>query len=174
MKGDVRSNKGFTLSETLITLLLMSIILTAVVTGISAASRAYRSIVLKADGMTLLSTVAVGMEADLSTATNIREVTEDGESRWCFSSGARGYDMYFFNDEDKGQVCVQAPKNVVIPVTTDAAHTDRLKSQISSDGLVYDTENGYFEFTIQIIEKKSDPSDNSNIVAEQRYIIRPY
>ncbi|MCR5097195.1 MAG: prepilin-type N-terminal cleavage/methylation domain-containing protein [Erysipelotrichaceae bacterium] len=174
------SNKrGFSLSETLITVLLLGIVLSGISGGIVAAKNAYEKVVMKADGMTLLSTVAVSIEADLSTAdlsaARQPKTIEIDDKEYCkFYSGIRGYSMYFFNpglgSEYEGQICLMAPGDVVIPVATDKTHTDKLYSVLSEEpGETFRFENGCFKYKIYVKSKKND-----KIIVEQEYVIRPY
>ena len=156
MVRKIKNENAFSLSETLITVLLLTIVLSAVTTGIGAVINSYKKIVLKADGMTLLSTIAVSIDADLSSATGYNSVDKS------FFSGARGYKMSYDNRD--GQVCVIA-KDRVIPIATSAAHTDKLTSEISGFELV----NNCFSYTITVKSK----ADNKT-VAEQNYVVRPY
>lgn len=78
------TNAGASLSETLVTVLLLSIVLSAMVAGIPAVMSAYRNVRLKADAQTLL-------------ATAVSAVTE--EVRWAddltFDNGTNGtYEFY--------------------------------------------------------------------------------
>lgn len=156
MKRKLSSNKAFSLSETLVTVLLLSIVLSAVTVGIGAVINSYKKIVLKADGMTLLSTIAISIDADLSSATNYNSADKT------FISGARGYKMTYDNRD--GQVCVIV-KDKVIPVATGAAHTDKLISEISDFGMTDDC----FSYKLTIKSK----ADNKPVV-EQVYKVRPY
>jgi len=72
VKGIVRkklnSQSGFNLTEMLVTILLMTIVLGAVTSGIEAARRAYKSVKLKADGQMLLATSITELSAEFERA----------------------------------------------------------------------------------------------------------
>ena len=169
--------KGASLSETLITVLLLSIVLVAVVSGIAAASNSYQKIVRKAEAMTLLSTISISMEADLASATNtplnkpVTVTDSDGSSITkevvLFKSGLRGYNMYFDTRDD--EICVIAVKDgidkVTIPVATKAAHANYLRSELLMQP--WDVNKGYFEYEISIYY-------NDQMIASQDYVTRPY
>ncbi len=170
------NKNGFSLSETLITVLLMSIILSFITVGIIVVRDSYLKIVQKADGMTLLSTIAMGMEADFNSADNVRYwdetiENEDGTSQTKtvirFKSGIRGYDMSFDTVNDQICVVAYAESNAkqYIPVATLATHTNKLKSELSS--LSYNFEKGYFEYKITIKAKSND-----SVVVEEEYATR--
>lgn len=149
----------------------MSIILAGVGTGIISATNSYRKIVQKADAMTLLSTIAISIEADMASArkspippTRITIVDEEGHETlgpYRFDSGIRNYPIYYDNID--GQICCVADDNgtnIVIPVATEAAHTYNLESEIEYS---YNSD-GYFEYTIKINTKKDASGNNKNIL----------
>ena len=176
MLKKIRKTTGATLSETLVTVVLMSIVLAAVMTGIATASNSYRKIVVRADAMTLLSTISVGMEGDLSlsqsqknitVASNLETDTDHEMNSVQFNSQNRGYSMSYAN---KGkEICIVAKSgtgDIYIPVATGAAHTAELRSRLSS--IRWDDENGYFEYTIEILPKEGDTP-----ILSQDYVTRP-
>ena len=173
-----RKNKqaGFSLSETLITVLLLTIVLSAVTVGITAVRNSYKRIVLKADAMTLLSTIAVSMEADFCSATGISETPielDDGQMVYPFKSGIRGYSMYFCNkayDENANMVSVHVA-DMDIPVTTNEAHTSSLSSRMN---YTYDKINGCFRYHIDIYERGTESGGNPKIITGMDYVTRPY
>ena len=175
LKTSRNKKLGFTLSETLIAILLMSIVLAAITTGIVAAKNSYEKIVVKADALTLLSTVSLSVEGDLGSATNIAssdiDVTlEDGSTAkqrvYTFTSGLRGYNMYFDNRNDMVSAVIPGPENIVIPVASDKAHTSKLRSEITfnNDYMV----DKYFVYTITIRNK-----EDNKVLAQQLYKIKP-
>jgi Tfp pilus assembly protein PilV len=68
----LRSAVGASLAETLVTILLLSIILSAVVAGIPAVMSAYREVRLKADAQTLLATAVTAVTDELRYAENVQ------------------------------------------------------------------------------------------------------
>lgn len=174
MTKKIYNNSGSSLAETLVTVLLLTIVLGAVTTGISAARRAYQQIVRKADAMTLLSTIAISMEADFSTASSPVEkqitVTENGaevqRNVYSFNSGIRGYSIYFDNREDG--ICavaqVKGGDDIVIPVATDAAHTRTLRSKLVGD---VQFEDDCFKYSISIESK-----DGTVLIEPIQYVTR--
>ncbi len=168
MRKIYAEKKGFSLSETLVAMLLLSIVLSAVTAGITAVRNSYLKIIQKADAMTLLSTIAISMEADLSSAQNVEELSEGG---YRFKSGARGYAMQFDTVNDMISVVAQdsIDGDIIIPVTTDAGHTKDLCSELTS--ITYNNVERYFEYTITI---KSRPKgvDASRDILSQNYVTR--
>ena len=66
-----RKKKGSSLAEMLITVLLMGIVLTAVSSGTGAVIQAYRKIVMKAEAMTLMSTITNTINGELKNIANL-------------------------------------------------------------------------------------------------------
>lgn len=170
------NRNGFSLSETLVTVLLMSIVLSFVTAGVIAVRDSYIKIVQKADAMTLLSTIALGMEADLNSADKVRlwdETVENGDGTsetktvLRFKSGIRGYDMSFDTVDDEICVIAYGDGNFkqTIPVATSAAHTSKLKSELSY--INYNFDKGYFTYKITIKSK-----DKDSVVSEEEYVTR--
>ena len=72
----LRSAVGASLAETLVTILLLSIILSAVVAGIPAVMSAYREVRLKADAQTLLATAVTAVTDELRYAEDVQYSTD--------------------------------------------------------------------------------------------------
>lgn len=64
----LKSARGVTLAETLISVLLLTIVLTAVVSGSQMLLRVYHNVRVKADAQTLMSTAMLAISDDLYTA----------------------------------------------------------------------------------------------------------
>ena len=172
--------KGFSLSETLITILLLSIIMSGIISGIIAVRNSYEKFVLRADALTLIAAIAEGMEGDLSTASEpVIEYTDAAKTIvkkdnnitnneiMTFNSGLRGYNMSFVNHE--GSICVQTPElSDPFGVTTKGEHTTKLNSKLTD--FHYDTAGHFFSYNIVIETAEIVPSE----VLSQQYVIRRY
>ena len=88
----IRSQKGFSLTEMLVTVLLMSLATLAIAAGVTAAVRTYRSMTLKAEAQTLLGTAIAAVDDDFASA-DLTTLTIGGDGNEAsFFSGNRGYD----------------------------------------------------------------------------------
>ncbi|MCC6093855.1 MAG: hypothetical protein LIV24_02345 [Eubacterium sp.] len=102
----IKSASGFSLTEMLVTVLLMSLATLAIAAGITAAVRTYREMTLKADAQTLLGTAIAAIDDDFATAdlsTLQIDSDTDGSSKAAevsFFSGNRGYSVHIHNDAD--------------------------------------------------------------------------
>ena len=185
MKLHERKNSfGFSLSETLITVLLMTIILSSVGGGIVALKNAYEKIVMKSDALTLIATISESMEADLASASSVsvkytddtKTVVEKDELNnelISFNSGKRNYNMSFVNND--GAICISTPKlSEPFSVTTKGEHTSKLNSKMTDmhyeDPDPSADSDEYFTFRIVIETNESTPKE----VLNQLYVVKRY
>jgi len=106
---NLRSRKGFTLAETLLTIAIMSMVMLLVASGAQVANRAMTTAQLKADAQTLIATTITAFDAELITADNI-EITDAADGMSFYSEG-RNYYVTVYNDagtdgEDNLGVCL--------------------------------------------------------------------
>lgn len=112
LRDKIHSEEGFTLSETLMTVVLIGLITMAMAGGIVAAKNVYQRISLRADAQTLLATTVSAVTEDLSSvsacdalqssgssqteAVLIQEGTPVGSNAF-FYTESRGYRMQYRN-----------------------------------------------------------------------------
>lgn len=77
----IHSEEGFTLSETLMTVVLIGLITMAMAGGIVAARNVYQRISLRADAQTLLATTVSAITEDLSSVTSCDTLQSSGSSQ---------------------------------------------------------------------------------------------
>lgn len=87
------NRRGISLAETLVTVLLLSIVLSAVTAGAAASLRLYREIRKKADAQTLLSTAVMAVSENLY-------YSRDDQNGSFYSETAKGWVTY--SNEDAG------------------------------------------------------------------------
>ena len=68
----LKSNKGFTLAETLLAVLILLLVSTIVATGMPVARNAYEKIIVAANAQVLLSTAATSLRDELGTAWEVK------------------------------------------------------------------------------------------------------
>lgn len=161
MRRKLHNTNGFTLSETLMTVVLIGLITMAMAGGIVAARNVYQRISLRADAQTLLATTVSAITEDLSSVTSCDALQSSGSSQQevtliqsgtptgsndFFYAGDRGYEMQYQNgtypgsgkDEasDKAQKGIQVvPKGNAggtIPLLPDKVQTRGLYAYIES------------------------------------------
>lgn len=113
LRDKIHSEEGFTLSETLMTVVLIGLITMAMAGGIVAAKNVYQRISLRADAQTLLATTVSAVTEDLSSVSScdalqssgssqqtVTLIQDDGnpiESNAFFYAESRGYQMQYRN-----------------------------------------------------------------------------
>lgn len=161
MRRKLHNANGFTLSETLMTVVLIGLVTMAMAGGIVAARNVYQRISLRADAQTLLATTVSAITEDLSSVTSCDALQSSGSSQQevtliqsgtptgsndFFYAGDRGYEMQYQNgtypgsgkDEasDKAQKGIQVvPKGNAggtIPLLPDKVQTRGLYAYIES------------------------------------------
>lgn len=113
MRRKLHNTNGFTLSETLMTVVLIGLVTMAMAGGIVAAKNVYQRISLRADAQTLLATTVSAVTEDLSSVSScdalqssgssqqtVTLIQDDGnpiESNAFFYAESRGYRMQYRN-----------------------------------------------------------------------------
>ena len=113
MRRKLHNTNGFTLSETLMTVVLIGLVTMAMAGGIVAARNVYQRISLRADAQTLLATTVSAVTEDLSSVSScdalqssgssqqtVTLIQDDGnpvESNAFFYAESRGYRMQYRN-----------------------------------------------------------------------------
>ncbi len=182
-RSKLQNTEGFTLSETLMTVVLIGLVTLAIAGGIVAARNVYQRISLRADAQTLLATTVSALTEDLSSVTSCDSVSsgqssgesselvktvdliKDGtENDLYYYAGSRGYRMQYKNgtyqgDEEKViQVTPQAQSRVSIPLLPKKIQTRDLYAYIESLSVTMPQsgDGGYFTLKIQIKNSKKD------------------
>lgn len=138
----IKSRKGFSLMEMLVTVLLMSLATLAVAAGVTAAVRTYRRMTLKAEAQTLLGTAIAAVDDDFATADlSTLNFGSDGADV-SFFSGNRGYEVHIHNEggtiymtdaqSSSSDPSASGSSSAIgaIPIVTTKTRTQNLKLQI--------------------------------------------
>ena len=102
----LKDNKGFTLAETLLAVIILLLVSTIVATGMPAAKSAYEKIVVAANAQVLLSTGATALRDELGTAWDVK-VEDDKKTVTYNSSDTGGKSQIFLNSEDQDKIYIQ-------------------------------------------------------------------
>lgn len=112
LRDKIHSEEGFTLSETLMTVVLIGLITMAMAGGIVAAKNVYQRISLRADAQTLLATTVSAVTEDLSSVSSCDALQSSESSQQAvtlirdgnpvepaafFYAESRGYRMQYRN-----------------------------------------------------------------------------
>ncbi|MBQ6479682.1 MAG: hypothetical protein IJI45_01060 [Anaerolineaceae bacterium] len=99
----LNNEDGFTLAETLMTVLIMLLVSSVIAAGIPAAAKAYRKAVDAANAQVLLSTAVNAIRSELSTAWGVAE--NNGEIT--YYSTKTGSKTGLFNDSANHTIKIQ-------------------------------------------------------------------
>ena len=172
----LHNEKGMTLAETLMAVLIMSIIFTAVGGGVVVMKNNYEKVTLKAKAQVLLASTISMMNMDLESATS---VTTNGNDVISFYSSRRNILMNYIDKDKDGKakgihmVPVDSSGTPIsgqaVPVVSQQSLSDLLHTEFTTDvGLKFyhDPEGAtpdYFEYTICVKKNNGD----SNAMAQQ-------
>ncbi|MDR0952414.1 MAG: type II secretion system GspH family protein [Oscillospiraceae bacterium] len=79
LRGKLADRRGFTLSEMLVVLAIMSLVGAAIGVGITAAARAYRDVTDAAEALSLCGTISTELADELRFARDVKVVGGSGE-----------------------------------------------------------------------------------------------
>lgn len=119
---------GFTLAETLMVVLLVSLMSAAVAGGILVLRNVYAKVTLKAEAQTVLSTTMSALEKEFPYAADVDTETAQNPS---FRSGVSGARISFQSSDTSSIVIHYENQNTDQPLLTDKTVTDRLRTAIT-------------------------------------------
>lgn len=178
-----RANAGFTLSETLTTVLLLGIVFAAIGGGIVMLRNSYLAITKKSEAQVLLSTVATQVSADLHNTSDIYTVTTTSGT----ASTVETY--YFCNNRDmaiqyvskaSGSAAAEPLRFIVYgdkektpyDLVTSKTNTSLVAVMVPEDGdNLIKYSDGLFTFKIKICDK-NDTAQKA--IEENEFTVRPY
>lgn len=105
-RNKLKNNKGFTLAETLLAVLILLLVSTIVATGMPAAKNAYEKIIVAANAQVLLSTGATALRDELGTSWDVKIDDDTSKTSGTFvtynssDTGAKSK-VYLKGDEKK-------------------------------------------------------------------------
>lgn len=173
-----KKRRGFTLTELLCTLLILSLVMTAAVTGMTALANAYTRMLEKSQAEELSSTLTAAVTHELSYAKYVT-VTGNGYAdgyapvSGFYSDTYRkcGYVLLTGTDNtasaawtdtaQKGRIAIQTaagytplPGQYNYPIVADDAYSPNLSAQITD--LSYNADSGLFRVTLRISSARAD------------------
>lgn len=117
IRRKLNNKSGFNLAETLVTVILLTIVLSAVTGGIEAARRAYKNVRLKSDAQMLLATTITEISTEFERARNL----ELGENNVISSyySECRGGNAVLENGSDTKGIVISINSGVPVTLVTE-------------------------------------------------------
>lgn len=157
----IRSSKGTSLAETLVTVLILSLVFTAVTAGAGAAYHAYKQVREKADAETLLSTSILAVSEDLYYA-QIDSDTATGKITK-FYNGSLHCDETIANYSDSVyHTYYTDTADTADPIVADKTQSLGLYVQLTDDGIQYKG-NGRFSFTMCVYNSDKKLVDSQEV-----------
>lgn len=154
----LKSNKGFTLAETLLAVLILLLVSTIVATGMPAARNAYEKIIVAANAQVLLSTAATSLRDELGTAWDVK-IEDDDTTVTYYSSDTGGKSQILLNSDDRSKIYIQEyAKNDYLNIVDGTSVGE--KRLLVSDKAA----NGDLVITYDSIKKDSDDNPTSVII----------
>lgn len=153
MKEKVKNRRGFSVSEMLMVVLILSLLIVVLGSGFMVVKNSYEKITVKAEAQTLLSTTIAKVTDEFRFA---RYIHAEDPKVVKFTSGILGYEIWFENGDgsngNKGiLVCNNA--HLSVQLLTDKTMTSRLTPQMEYG---YDEDANLFTATIIIKYKEAD------------------
>ena len=177
LRDDRRGHKGFSIAETLVALLIVSLLSMGIATGVAFATKQYRQSVIRSESKVLCSTLSSIIRDELLNANFVYSGSPMGIDSQNYnaadSSGKRcimmqtGEDTYSYGDSAYGLICMadqgtKAKPLELIPAAAYSAYG--LKANAKAQ---YDATGGYFNVEIHVRNSKGDDQ------AEARFIVVP-
>ena len=153
MTQKLKKSAGFTLAETLITVLILLMVSAVVAGGVPAAANAYRKAVDAANAQVLLSTTVNALRSELSTAWGISD-DSDGKTLTYYSVRTGAKTKLFNGSGDQSTIMVQDYVPYDETQQQDAITDDRLQhSLVVRSG---EKELDQFRMKFESVEVKDD------------------
>ncbi|SFG29888.1 hypothetical protein [Oribacterium sp. WCC10] len=160
----INSKDGFSLTETLTTLLIMSLVGIMITTGMATAVKAYRQVTEYADAESLLSNTIVLLTDELSYADTQKTIQASGNTATFFLIDDREVRISF--DEEKG-ICKSYKKTDGTYTSPEPLVSYQNNEFITNWNVSYNSTYNYFEIEKLWVENKKNEriigiNDNTN------------
>ena len=146
---------GFTLAETLMVVLIVSILSAAVAGGTIVVINAYVKITLKANAQTVLSTTVTALESEFPYASDVGREAENPS----FLSGVSGVRVSFQSDPGSNIYIHYTSDSLTDqPLLTEKTVTDELRTGLT---YTYDRDRKLFDLHVAVYDR-----DSGQVLAE--------
>lgn len=176
-----RSEKGMTLSETLVAVLIMSLVTMAIAAGVTAGSRVYNRMRIKAEAQTLLSTNVDALTGYLEKEFVIKNTTPSDSIDIKFSE-VSDTTVHIYNNTDNDHKGIyidyldssnpseKADDNVdAQPLISDASNTSGLHAELSD----VTTDGKVTTFTITVKDQSGKTAEDAKNVKVMNLVHYP-
>ena len=176
----IRERHGFSLSETLVAILIILLVGSVIAAGMPAAEKAYFKVIESANAQMLLSTMLTEFRNEFSTAADIKTRSDHSVEKYINPITGTS-SIYFITDKDTGKLSIWiktydelqalAEEGTTVgkerpfvsnATKTDSLYMDEMPSILYSDGIV----------TVSNIKIKSSKTDSVVAALDAPYKIR--
>ncbi len=173
-KNTDRRRAGFSLSETLLAVLLLAIIFLAATVGIRALYNAYQKITVQAEAQVLLSTAVSEITNDIHGVTQVKKIPPAADdptgatTYQYFTTSRNTFISYGNGGPGKGITVISGGATTkTVALLPDAANTQKLYTEI--EDATFDETNGVFSCTVKIYRE-----GETKVYESTDLFIRPY
>ena len=174
IQRQLHTEEGFSLAETLMTVILIGLVTMTMAAGILAARNAYQRISLRADAQTLLGTAVSAITDELADAKESVGEYKTAEHDGFFYVTSRGYRIKLVNGTDKDangkdRKCIRIVSedgSLDVPLLTGKTRTKNLQLYLEPAEITYETgkmktEDGYY-FALKVVVA----DDKGNVIED--------
>ena len=170
--------EGMTLAETLMAVLIMSIIFTAVGGGVVVMKNNHEKVTWKAEAQVLIAATISAINMDLEAATRVT-MGESNDQVKCFFSSRRNLLMTFVDTNDNTGIALastndQGTAGATASLLMKRTMSKTLHTKFKSDEnplkyVISDGEQPHFEYTIQVVKD----SNSDTVMEEMTVMVSP-
>lgn len=159
------NKKGFTISETMVSIMILSLVVAIIGGGIIVVKNSYERITLKANAQVLISTTISKVNQEFRFAEDIETNGNSVYTETPYFVGTDGYRMSFVNKSDKGIM-------VHYSYGDESQESSLLTDKTMTDGLIpsivyrYSKDDNLFSYTVIV-------KQNDKTIEQQEIKVRP-
>lgn len=175
VRSKLNNEHGFSLTELLAVIAIMSLVTLAIAAGAVTAVRVYKQVSIKANAQTLLATSITAMSDEFEHAvvddaesekTEKKAITIDGDKKGCsFLSEKRGVEIKISNNSTDG-IYVNAQAS--LPLVTKKTNTYDLYTEVSD--ISVSTTGDLIGYTISV--RSASTAEYPDAIESQRVYVR--
>ncbi|NLC75578.1 MAG: prepilin-type N-terminal cleavage/methylation domain-containing protein [Clostridiales bacterium] len=175
VSSKLNNDHGFSLTELLAVIAIMSLVTLAIAAGAVTAVRVYKQVSIKANAQTLLATSITAMSDEFEHAvvddaesekTEKKAITIDGDKKGCsFLSEKRGVEIKISNNSTDG-IYVNAQAS--LPLVTKKTNTYDLYTEVSD--ISVSTTGDLIGYTISV--RSASTAEYPDAIESQRVYVR--
>ena len=179
----IRSQKGMTLSETLMAVMLMSLVTLAITAGVTAGMRVYNRIKVKSEAQTLLSTNVAALseyfekqcvisKPESPETADIRSFSEESNTvLHIYNNGNKGIYVAYLDGNTENPDDAEKADNSVDdqPLISDKSNTSGLYAKLSD----VSTDDKITTFTVTVLDRNNKVAEKAKNVKVRTMVQYP-